>query len=426
MDNLNLIKVKKKVYQSLKKTGCNNFLLAISGGSDSLFLLKMIHELSNQYNYYIRAIHVNHNFSPNSGDMENYCVNACKEYDVELVIKNLNCNTKSNIEDHLRNQRYREIFTAMNDNEALILGHHFDDQIETFFYRLFRGSSPNGLSCMKEISERESRKICRPLLSFSKKTIEKYVKEKKIEFIHDLTNNDTSFDRNYIRKNIIPNVKARWSGFSKVMKHNIMLQNSYKNIANDYCKVIFDHVVSNEQVDINLLKSYPKYLHGIFLRYFMSQTINYELSKNELSSILKLFYSENNDYPKLILKNNLSIIRYNNFFYIIEDKIKINLSEQLWDLNEDISFGDFRLTIKELKDKGIYDCLCKKAPIILRNVKGKERMMLNKHNHQKLKKIFQAKNIPLWERQRFILLFSQNELLVACGAEHTFISTVLR
>ena len=426
MDNLNLIKVKKKVYQSLKKTGCNNFLLAISGGSDSLFLLKMVHELSSEYNYYIRAIHVNHNFSPNSGDMENYCVNACKEYDVELVIKNLNCNTKSNIEDHLRNQRYREIFTAMNDNEALILGHHFDDQIETFFYRLFRGSSPNGLSCMKEISERESRKICRPLLSFSKKTIEKYVKEKKIEFIHDLTNNDTSFDRNYIRKNIIPTVKARWSGFSKVMKHNIMLQNSYKNIANDYCKVIFDHVVSNKQVDINLLKSYPKYLHGIFLRYFMSQTINYELSKNELSSILKLFYSDNNDYPKLILKNNLSIIRYNNFFYIIEDKIKNNLSEQLWDLNEDISFGDFRLTINELKDKGIYDCLCKKAPIILRNVKGKERMMLNKHNHQKLKKIFQAKNIPLWERQRFILLFSQNELLVACGAEHTFISTVLR
>ena len=67
MDNLNLIKVKKKVYQSLKNTGYNNFLLAISGGPDSLFLLKMIHELSNEHDYRIRAIHVNHNFSPNSG-----------------------------------------------------------------------------------------------------------------------------------------------------------------------------------------------------------------------------------------------------------------------------------------------------------------------------------------------------------------------
>ena len=426
MDNLNLIKVKKKVHQSLKNTGYKNFLLAISGGPDSLFLLKIVHELSNDYDYNIRAIHVNHNFSPNSRDMENYCVDACKEYDIELVIKNLNSKIKSNIEDHLRDQRYREIFTVMNDNEALVMGHHFDDQIETFFYRLFRGSSPIGLSCMKEISERESRKICRPLLSFSKKTIEKYVDEEGIKFIHDLTNNDTIFDRNYIRKNIIPIVKERWPGFNKVMEHNIMLQNSYKNIANDYCKIIFDHIVSNNQADINVLKSYPKYLHGIFLRHFISQIINYELSKNELSSILKLFYSDNNNYPKLILKNNYSIIRYNNFFYIVEDKIKNNLSEQIWDLKDDILFGDFKLTIKELKDKGIYDCLCKKAPIVLRNVKGKERMMLNKHNHQELKKIFQAKSIPLWERQRFILLFSKNELLVACGGEHTFISTELR
>ena len=110
MVNSNLIKVKKKVCQSLKNTGYKNFLLAISGGPDSLFLLKMIYELSNEYDYTIRAIHVNHNFSPNCGDMENYCVNACKEYDVELVIKNLNCSTKSNIEDHLRDQRYKEIF----------------------------------------------------------------------------------------------------------------------------------------------------------------------------------------------------------------------------------------------------------------------------------------------------------------------------
>ena len=100
MDNLNLIKVKKKVHQSLKNTGYKNFLLAISGGPDSLFLLKIVHELSNEFDYTIRAIHVNHNFSPNSGDMENYCVNACTEHDVELVIKNLNNNTKSNIEDN--------------------------------------------------------------------------------------------------------------------------------------------------------------------------------------------------------------------------------------------------------------------------------------------------------------------------------------
>ena len=176
----------------------------------------------------------------------------------------------------------------MKDNEVLVLGHHFDDQIETFFYRLLRGSSPIGLSSMKEISERENRIICRPLLSLSKKTIEKCIGDEGIEFINDLSNNDTSFDRNYIRKKIVPVIKARWPGFNKVMKHNIMLQNSYKNIANDYCKAIFDDIVSNKQLDINVLKRYPKYLHGIFLKYFVSQSINYEINKNESSNILKI------------------------------------------------------------------------------------------------------------------------------------------
>ena len=100
MDNLNQTKVREKVYQSLKNTGCNNFLLAISGGPDSLFLLRVIHQLSTQYKYNIRAIHINHNFSLNSKDMENYCVNACKACDVEIIIKNINSNVKSNIEDH--------------------------------------------------------------------------------------------------------------------------------------------------------------------------------------------------------------------------------------------------------------------------------------------------------------------------------------
>ena len=85
MDNLNLTKIKKKVYQSLKNTGYNNFLLAISGGADSLFLLKIIHELSNEYDYSIRAIHINHNFSPNSGDMENLVVN-CKMVSIKLLV----------------------------------------------------------------------------------------------------------------------------------------------------------------------------------------------------------------------------------------------------------------------------------------------------------------------------------------------------
>ena len=63
----------------------------------------------------------------------------------------------------------------------------------------------------------------------------------------------------------------------------------------------------------------------------------------------------------------------------------------------------------------------------MKSFEGNEKIMLNKNNHQNLKKIFQKKSIPLWERDRFIMLYSMNELLVAYGGgDHIFISSELR
>ncbi len=426
MGNLNLTNIKEKVYQSLEKTGYKNYLVAVSGGSDSILLLKILNDLSNEYKYKIRAIHINHNISNNSYEMEKYCIDACRRFNVEIIIKNISVIPKKNIEDVLRNQRYEEIFKSIRDSEALILGHHMDDQIETFFYRLFRGSSPIGLSCIKELSTMYEKVICRPLLSISKKTILDCCNSLKIKFINDVTNHDNSFDRNYIRNKIIPVIKDRWASLNKVMSHNISLQNTYRNISIDYCTMIYDHIVIDNKVDINVLKSYPVYVYTIFLKYFISKIINYELNKNELSNLLSLLFSDNNDYPKCILKNRKSIVRYNNFLYIVEEHPNDTNFEKVWDLKTDISFGNNKISVKEIKDIGIYDELYKKGPIILKHFKGNEKIKLNRNNHQDLKKIFQDKSVPLWERERFILLFSNNELLVAYGSEHTFISTELR
>tara|TARA_Y100001936_G_scaffold237136_1_gene267344 strand:- start:26 stop:1306 length:1281 start_codon:yes stop_codon:yes gene_type:complete len=426
MGNSNLNNIKEKVHRSLKKTGRKNYLVAVSGGSDSMLLLRILNELSNEYEYKIRAIHINHNISSNSDEMEKHCIDACIGYNMEIVIENISDIPKKNIEDNLRNHRYEVIFNSMKECEALILGHHVDDQIETFFYRLFRGSSPIGLSCIKELSSRGKKIICRPFMSVSKKTILDCCNSHKIEFVNDITNYDTTFDRNYIRKKIIPIIKERWTSLNKVMLHNISLQNTYKNISIDYCNLIYDHIVIENKIDINILKSYPTYLYTIFLKYFISKIINYELNKNELSNLLSLLLNDNNDYPKCMLKNKKSIIRYNNFLYVVDEQPNHKVLEKLWDLKKDISFGNNKVSVKQIKDLGVYDELYKKGPITLKQFKGNEKIKLNRNNHQDLKKIFQDKSVPLWERDRFILLFSNNELLVAYGNEHTFISTELR
>jgi tRNA(Ile)-lysidine synthetase-like protein len=70
--------------------------------------------------------------------------------------------------------------------------------------------------------------------------------------------------------------------------------------------------------------------------------------------------------------------------------------------------------------------LCSKAPIILKKFIGNERIMLNKHDYQDLKKIFQTNSIPIWERDKFILFYAKNELLLAYSENEKFISSQLR
>jgi tRNA(Ile)-lysidine synthase len=171
MDNLNHNYIKETIKKSLSCTSKNKFLIAISGGIDSMLLLKMASLISNESNLSFRAIHINHNMSANSKEMEECCIKSCNKYSIDLEVKNIYEDKKNNIEDRLREKRYQILLKNTNNDESLLTGHHEDDQIETFIYRLVRGSSPKGLSSIKKISYRNKKILCRPLLTINKDDI---------------------------------------------------------------------------------------------------------------------------------------------------------------------------------------------------------------------------------------------------------------
>jgi len=425
MDNLNLRVLKENFKNTLQKTNKTNFLLALSGGIDSMLLLK-IATLVNNKSFNFRAIHINHNHSSNAKEMEKHCSDICHECSINLTVKNIYLLSNKNIEEQLRNKRYESFFNNMSKDEVLVLAHHEDDQFETFLYRLFRGASPRGLSSIKEISQRKNKILCRPFLQLPKKTIIELSRYFKLKFINDYSNYDLSYDRNYIRNKIIPSVNKRWENINKVMNHNIELQNNYSLIVNDYCEKIYTTIIKDNQLKIKKFLSYADYLHSTFLRHWISKEVSYDLSKNEVYSLLSIIKGKNNDYPTYILKNGLSIIRYNDYLYIVKNVLDEVISNKMWDLRNDVSFGSYQIKLNKLKEVGVYDNLSSKAPITLKKISGNEKIMLNKTHHQELKKIFQNKSIPIWERDKFILFYSHNELLLAYSDKEMFISSELR
>ena len=204
----------------------NKFILGLSGGIDSMALLHLIKNfIEDNRNVQINClpIIIDHNLRDESE-------NESKE--VKKISQNLGFNTQikkinsfkpdGNIQNWARKQRRNILFQKCLELSAnLILGHHFNDQVETLFMRMTKESALDGLSGMSEINSWNGIYIIRPLLLYKKKQIKNYVINKKIYYFEDSSNINDKFERvktrfylDYINKNIWPNINNDLNYFS--------------------------------------------------------------------------------------------------------------------------------------------------------------------------------------------------------------------
>ena len=189
----------------------NRILVGVSGGADSMALLHQIVQYRDILHKEFKVLHVDHQISKHSGAWADLVVDYCHQHDVPCEVVKVNLDGLSNnLEQAARNARYAA-FTAQAC-DTILLAHHANDQVETFFLKMFRGSGPKGLSGMQAISPcwfDTTKVVVRPLLDVFRNDIEQYVADNDIPFVTDPSNNDTAFDRNWIRQCVVPMLQER-------------------------------------------------------------------------------------------------------------------------------------------------------------------------------------------------------------------------
>lgn len=185
----------------------STLIVGLSGGPDSVCLLHLLASLQNSYNLTIIAAHLNHEWRSNAHEDVTLCQQLCTSLKIPLIVgkgsdyTHLIKKTGSQ-EDHGRQMR-KAFFTSIKnlyENAFIVVAHHAQDQIETFFIRLIRGSSLTGLCSMKE----KEGHYLRPLLHSNKTAILDYLAHHNLAFIYDYTNDSDAFLRNRIRKYLVP------------------------------------------------------------------------------------------------------------------------------------------------------------------------------------------------------------------------------
>ena len=188
--------------------------VAFSGGADSTALLMAACEL---WPGRVHAIHIHHGLQERADEFERHCRNVCDALGVPLhgVRVDARHQPGESPEDAARKARYVALAqTAVSlGMQAVLLGHHADDQVETMLLALSRGAGLPGLAAMPQRFERHGMGFWRPLLGLDANSLRVWLARHGVTVIDDPTNADTGFTRNRIRHEMLPALEQAFPRF---------------------------------------------------------------------------------------------------------------------------------------------------------------------------------------------------------------------
>ena len=192
-------------------------LVALSGGADSVALLCALRDYAAAHGTPLRAAHVNHGIRGEEAIRDrDFCVALAARWEIPISVLDadvpaLRAACGGSMEEVARQVRYEffEQVMAEYDIPLLATAHHADDQLETVLLRLTRGCGADGLCGIPPIRALgQGRLVIRPLLSCEKDEIIDFCRERELDYVTDSTNEDISYARNRIRREVIPQLRA--------------------------------------------------------------------------------------------------------------------------------------------------------------------------------------------------------------------------
>jgi tRNA(Ile)-lysidine synthase len=196
--------------------------VALSGGIDSTALLAALAEARSDgkgegtRDIRLRAVHVDHGLHPNAKRWSAHCRKLARQLGVPLRVLSVTVARErgASLEEAARVARYRCFGGHLRSGEALLTAHTQDDQLETVLLQLFRGCGLPGLAAMPASAPLGSGTLARPLLARSRSELEAWVRARELAWVEDDTNLDERFDRNYLRRRVLPAARQRWPGIA--------------------------------------------------------------------------------------------------------------------------------------------------------------------------------------------------------------------
>ena len=401
----------------------DTLLVGVSGGIDSVVLIDLLFNAG----YAFDVAHCNFNLRGDESNRdENFVQGLAAKYDKQFFCKSFNTKDYAfeegiSIEMAARELRYQWFEKIRHENryDWIVVAHHQDDQAETFFLNLARGTGILGLTGMKAVNG----KIIRPLLFATRKEIEAYSSAKALHYCEDSTNALTDYQRNKIRHLVLPLMEELNPSFREGLLTTIAHLRDASLIYTKAIEAIKERVISHnspELIEISiselkLLDPLPTYLYELMKEYHFNGEVVEDLIKSIDKQSGKQFFSSTH---RAILDRELIIIQKfdeqsSKRYYLDEKVTNIDFPVKL-SITKHRRSADLRISNSDRTAMIDYSKL--QFPLILRRwQKGDYFKPLGMNGMKKLSDFFIDEKLSLNEKEKTWILANGEEIVWIVG-----------
>ena len=400
-----------------------SYLLGLSGGADSVFLLMSLLQDIRDGRISLEAVHVNHGIRGAEADEdERFCNDLCLREGIPFLSFHADLRGKTD-EASARKARfglYRESFRKENA-DALLLAHNADDQAETFLMRLLRGAGPEGLSCMKEDEITAEIRVIRPILSLRRQEIRDALLTEGICWREDSTNQDPGYLRNRIRMELIPEME-RFSPYavSRICAAAAMIAEDHQTLE-DQARILLEKVSQGSMLDAAALTQEPVSLRKRVIRLWWKKNSpamkEHALSADQTAAIVALLDEKKG---KINLPGDMHAIRAGRFLFLRGAGIKAHEPVPL--TSPETVFDQFCLMLSASQGEPGDGKVTQEIPeaflegcVIRTRLPGDRITPFGSSGSRKLQDYLTDRKIPEPFRDQIPMICRGNEVLMICG-----------
>lgn len=399
-------------------------LLTLSGGIDSMVMCKLF--IDSKLKFSIAHCNFHLRNSESDGD-ELFLKNFAKEKGIEIFTKHFDTQTysesnKISIQMAARELRYNwfEEIRDKHNFAYIATGHHLDDQTETFFINIIRGT---GIAGMHGILPKKD-KVIRPLLFCNRKEIEHFARQNNIQYREDSSNASDKYMRNYIRHHILGEFHHLNKDFSNTLDKSIRrlrnVETVFKDTVYNTIHSMLDLQGEKIIIDVEELKKVP----------------NLETYLYEFLGLYNFNESQIQDLIRALDENNSGTQFYSSSHRIIKDRLKIILVPFDNDTHPEVEVFEIQSSFKEIQsplhlkftqlenngdieksvEVGLFDFNKLSFPLHIRRWKeGDYFYPLGMTNKKKLSDFFIDNKISVYDKEDSWLLCSGNDIVWVIG-----------